>query len=53
MKTNALDFDAQALRNKVLDLAMQGKLVLQDSNDEPADLLLGKSRSEKERWIIE
>lgn len=27
MKTNTLDFDAQALREKILDLAMRGKLV--------------------------
>lgn len=47
MKTNTLDFDAQALREKILDLAMRGKLVPQDSNDEPASLLLEKIKAEK------
>ena len=38
---------------KVLDLAIKGKLVPQDSNDEPADKLLEKIREEKERLIKE
>lgn len=47
MKTNSLDFDAQALREKILDLAMRGKLVKQDPNDEPASVLLEKIKAEK------
>ena len=53
MKTNTLDFDAQALREKILDLAMHGKLVPQDPNDEPASVLLEKIKAEKEQLIKE
>ena len=53
MKTNSLDFDAQALREKILDLAMRGKLVKQDPNDEPASVLLEKIKAEKEQLIKE
>ena len=53
MKTNSLDFDAQALREKILDLAMRGKLVKQDPNDEPASVLLEKVKAEKEQLIKE
>ena len=53
MKTNTLDFDAQALREKILDLAMRGKLVPQDPNDEPASVLLEKIKVEKEQLIKE
>ena len=53
MKTNTLDFDAQALREKILDLAMRGKLVPQDPNDEPASVLLKKIKAEKEQLIKE
>ena len=53
MKTNSLDFDAQALREKILDLAMRGKLVKQDPNDEPASLLLEKIKAEKEELVRE
>ena len=38
---------------KVLDLAIKGKLVPQDPNDEPADKLLEKIRGEKEKLIKE
>lgn len=51
MKTNTLDFDAQALREKILDLAMRGKLVPQDPNDEPASVLLEKITAEKEQLV--
>lgn len=53
MKPNTLDFDAQALREKILDLAMRGKLVPQDPNDEPASVLLEKIKAEKEQLIKE
>ncbi|MFQ3624954.1 restriction endonuclease subunit S [Lactobacillus johnsonii] len=53
MKTNSLDFDAQALREKILDLAMRGKLVKQDPNDEPASVLLEKIKAEKEELVKE
>lgn len=41
----------QALRNKVLELAIQGKLVEQDPNDEPASELLKKIKIEKNKLI--
>lgn len=53
MKTNSLDFDAQTLREKILDLAMRGKLVKQDPNDEPASILLEKIKAEKAELIKE
>ena len=53
MKTNSLGFDAQALREKILDLAMRGKLVPQDPNDEPASVLLDKIKAEKAELIKE
>ena len=53
MKTNTLDFDAQALRDKILDLAMRGKLVPQDPNDEPASVLLEKIKAEKAELVKE
>lgn len=45
--------NTQQLRQKVLDLAIHGKLVKQDKNDEPATLLLEKIKKEKERLIKE
>lgn len=53
MKTNSLDFDAQVLREKILDLAMRGKLVKQDPNDEPASVLLEKIKAEKAELVKE
>ena len=46
---NALQQLASQLKQKVLDIAMQGKLVPQDPNDEPASVLLEKIRAEKQR----
>ena len=45
--------DTKKLRQKILDLAIRGKLVPQDPNDEPASLLLERIRAEKERLIKE
>ena len=45
--------DTKKLRQKILDLAIRGKLVPQDSNDEPASVLLERIRAEKERLIKE
>ena len=53
MKTNTLDFDAQALRERILDLAMRGKLVPQDPSDEPASVLLEKIKAEKAELVKE
>ena len=39
--------DTVALREKVLDLAIRGKLVPQDPNDEPASVLLERIRAQK------
>ena len=39
------------LKSKILDLAIQGKLVEQDPNDEPASVLLEKIRAEKQELI--
>ncbi|EGO2815751.1 hypothetical protein FKJ74_002522 [Enterococcus faecalis] len=43
--------DTKALREKILDLAMRGKLVPQDPNDEPASELLKRIKAEKEELI--
>ena len=45
--------DTKALRQKILDLAIHGKLVPQDPNNEPASVLLERIRTEKERLIKE
>ena len=45
--------NTKALRQKILDLAIHGKLVPQDPNDEPASVLLEHIRAEKERLIKE
>ena len=45
--------NTKALRQKILDLAIHGKLVPQDPNDEPASVLLERIRAEKERLINE
>ena len=45
--------DTKKLRQKILDLAIHGKLVPQDPNDEPASVLLDRIRKEKEQLIKE
>lgn len=45
--------DTKKLRQKILDLAIHGKLVPQDPNDEPASVLLERIKAEKERLIQE
>ena len=59
-KTEIIESEQQSLqqlstqlKQKVLDVAMQGKLVPQDPNDEPASVLLDKIRAEKQRLFEE
>jgi len=44
---------AEQLRKSILQMAIQGKLVPQDPNDEPASVLLEKIRAEKQKLIKE
>ena len=55
IELNKLDISAfiNQTKSKVLDLAIKGKLVPQNPNDEPADKLLEKIREEKEKLIKE
>ena len=43
--------DTKALRQKILDLAIRGKLVPQDPNDEPASVLLEHIREQKKQMV--
>jgi type I restriction enzyme S subunit len=43
--------NTKALRQKILDLAIRGKLVPQDPNDEPASILLERIRAEKQQMV--
>ena len=45
--------DTKALRKKILDLAIRGKLVPQDPNDEPASVLLERIREQKQQMVKE
>ena len=44
---------AQDLKNSILQLAMQGKLVPQDPNEEPARELLDRMKAEQNRLVKE
>ncbi len=48
---NDIETTIKKTKSKILDLAIHGKLVPQDSNDEPASILLEKLRAEKEEKI--
>ena len=57
-KINSIDTDGDIIielitkaKSKILDLAIRGKLVPQDPNDEPASVLLERIREEKEELI--
>ena len=43
--------DTKALKQKILDLAIRGKLVPQDPNDEPASVLLERIRAKKQQMV--
>ena len=45
--------DTKQLKQRILDLAIRGKLVPQDPNDEPASVLLKRIRTEKEQLIAQ
>ena len=49
--SNNLHSNVLATKSKILDLAIRGKLVPQDPNDEPASVLLERIRAEKEELI--
>lgn len=51
--SNTLQYGVQKLRELILELAVRGKLVPQDSNDEPASILLEKIAEEKARLVRE
>ena len=45
--------DIEKIKQKILDLAIRGKLVPQDPNDEPASVLIEKIKTEKEKLVKE
>ena len=54
LETNKADLQAaiKQAKSKILDLAIRGKLVPQDPDDEPASIMLEKLRAEKEAKIV-
>lgn len=51
MKKKILQTLISSAKSKILDLAIRGKLVSQNPNDEPASVLLERIRAEKEELI--
>ncbi len=51
MSSGELDKIKSLIKSKILDLAIQGKLVPQDENDEPASVLLERIRAEKKAQL--
>ena len=51
VQKNNLKKESISIKSKILDLAIRGKLVPQDPNDEPASVLLERIRAEKEELI--
>ena len=51
INSKILDKQVSTIKSKILDLAIRGKLVPQDPNDEPASLLLERIKAEKEELI--
>ena len=51
INSEELSSSITTIKSKILDLAIQGKLVPQDPNDEPASVLLERIRAEKEELI--
>ena len=51
LHSNELEKIIKTIKSKILDLAIRGKLVEQDPNDEPASVLLERIRAEKEELI--
>ena len=50
---NELNLISTNLKQKILDISMQGKLIPQNINDEPASILLDKIRAEKQKLFKE